>query len=386
VLAGAAVSYLAGWTFGTRELAALALVLALSVPLALAGVMLAARGSFVLTRRLPVHAIAGSTLRASVSVEPPPAFASCRLVERCPGLGDPAAGLVRDGTALTGTWLVGDPARGRYQLAPELVLEDPLGLVRAHVVLDRSGLVRVEPRLVELGPAYSPAISRRDGMRRAFAANAGDGLAGVRDHEFGESLRRVHWRTTARRGRLTVREVEEHPREDMLVLLDASRRLTGGGRVPAFECAVRAAGSLAVHAARSGIVVAFESTGDVAARVVVPSGGCDSGLLDALCAVEADGATPLAAALRRATASSLAVVTSDLGPAVVEQLRALRARHRAVTAVAVDQASWSGEPSAFAGAVAALARAGVEVVVLGRDDELAGALAPLVGRSVAHVV
>jgi uncharacterized protein (DUF58 family) len=383
VLAGALIAYLAGWAFGTRELAALAFALALSLPVALVTVARARRSEMKLVRRLPARTTEGQALHASVSIEPGLRLASARLVERCAGLGDRTASLRHAPGGLVGAWSVAHPARGRYHLTPELVLEDALGLVRSRVSLDAPGLVRVEPLLVELGSPRSLAFADRDGRRNAVAASAGDELAGVRDHEVGESLRRVHWRTTARRGRLTVRELEDRPREELLVLLDAASQGPREGRSPAFECAVRAAGSLAVHAARSGISVSFQSVGRHRVHVAVTSGASISSLLDALCSVEADGPSPLPAVLARATGSRLCVVTSDLGPEVVERLRARRARRRPVAVVAVDAASWLGERGSLDPAAGALARAGVEVVVVGRDDDLATRLAPLAARGVA---
>ncbi len=76
-------------------------------------------------------------------------------------------------------------------------------------------------------------------------------------------------------------------------------------------------------------------------------------------------------------------MTSDLGPAVVERLRVLHARRRPVAVVAVDAASWSGDVAALDASVGALVRAGVEVVVVGRDDDLGLRLAPLAARGVA---
>jgi uncharacterized protein (DUF58 family) len=384
VIAGAALSYLVGWAFGTRELAALALALALAVGLAFASVWSARRDPRSMSRRLPPRALAGRPLQASVVVEPPPRLVSVTLVERCRGLGDPSSLLRPVEQRLEGAWRVERPARGRYQLEPELVLEDVLGLVRTRVQLPSFGRVRVEPELVELGAPRALAFAQRDGTRHAFASNAGDGLAGVRDHEVGESLRRVHWRTTARRGRLTVRELEDHPLEELHVLLDAAAQPSAGGaRSPAFERAVQVAGSLALHAARCGIAVSFESHGRHALRVAVAS-GTSAGLLDALCTVEADGTSPLALQLAGISGSRICVVTSDLGPDVVERLRGLRARRRGVAVVALDAGAWSGGAGALDAPAAALARAGVAVVGVGRDDDIASRLAPLVASGVAR--
>ena len=51
-----------------------------------------------------------------------------------------------------------------------------------------------------------------------------------------------------------MRELEDHPREELHVLLDAVRQgADDGTRSLAFERAVQAAGSLALHAARCGV-------------------------------------------------------------------------------------------------------------------------------------
>src|SRR5262249_11556761 len=69
-------------------------------------------------------------------------------------------------------------------------------------------------------------------------------LHSVREYEQGESLRKVHWRSTARRGQLMVKELEDAPRDEVAVLLDAVE--------PAFDVAVRAAGSiLGAHVRRN---------------------------------------------------------------------------------------------------------------------------------------
>jgi uncharacterized protein (DUF58 family) len=376
VLAGAAIAYLAGWLFGTRELAALAVALGLSLPLALLVVSRASRASYTLARQLPVRAIAGQPIAASLIVEPGSSLVAATLVERCAGLGDPTAVLRRAGRALVGEWSIAEPPRGRYPLAPELVLEDALGLARARVPLARSGLLRVEPLLVELVAPRARTRNERDGVRNAFAATSGDGIAGVRDHEVGESLRRVHWRTSARRGRLTVREPEEHPREQLSIVLDAG---AGNAAGEPFERAVRAAGSLALQAAHSGVSVTFESTGRLATRLDVRSTGASSALIDALCSVAPDGATPIAELLAGIPGSRLCLVSSDLGPPLVERVRALRTRRRSLSVVAIEAI-----PSeAFEAAAAELERAGVEVVVVRHDDDLARRLARLADAGVA---
>jgi uncharacterized protein (DUF58 family) len=51
----------------------------------------------------------------------------------------------------------------------------------------------------------------------------------------------VHWRTTARRGELMVKELEDMPHDEVAVLLDADGRAVVG---QSFDVQVRAAGSI----------------------------------------------------------------------------------------------------------------------------------------------
>ena len=114
------------------------------------------------------------------------------------------------------------------------VLEDPFGLERAQVDLRRR---RRRPRLPAARRARPPLLrDRASRARRAAgcccASPSGFDLHSVRDYEQGESLRRVHWRSTAQaRAQLMVKELEDAPRDEVAVVLDATRT----GRRPAAE-------------------------------------------------------------------------------------------------------------------------------------------------------
>src|SRR5205085_12338160 len=79
---------------------------------------------------------------------------------------------------------------------------------------------------------------QRGARRPLLRRPAGFDLHSVREQAEGESLRAVHWPSTARRGRLMVKELEDAPRDELAVLLDCA----GAGE--AFEVAVRCAGSV----------------------------------------------------------------------------------------------------------------------------------------------
>ena len=111
----------------------------------------------------------------------------------------------------------------------------------------------------------------QDGRRLLLRRPSGFDLHSVREYEQGESLRKVHWRSTARRGQLMVKELEDAPRDEIAVLLDADasavverqlRRAGARGRVdPA-----RARGARPPCRARRQLGGAAERAGHLARR------------------------------------------------------------------------------------------------------------------------
>ena len=134
-----------------------------------------------------------------------------------------------------------------------LLVDDPLGLSRLELPVPAAGAVLVRPRVPQLGLLFSDAGSRGDGGRRQPVRRP-SGLEphGVREYVEGEPLRAVHWATSARRGQLMVRELEDAPRDSVAVLLDVERSsIAGPPGDSSLDDAVRAAAGLVrAHAAR----------------------------------------------------------------------------------------------------------------------------------------
>src|SRR5439155_4188029 len=131
-----------------------------------------------------------------------------------------------------------------------VAIEDPFGLDRIEQPLSAPGALLIYPRLVELDRLFSESGRLgRDGRRLLLRRPAGFDLHSVREYERGESLRKVHWRSTAKRGQLMVKELEDSPRDDVAVVLDADPAAVVG---ESFEVQVRAAGSILLAHARRG--------------------------------------------------------------------------------------------------------------------------------------
>ena len=179
------------------------------------------------------------------------------------------------------------------------VLEDPFGLARAEVAARPGGRAArlPAPRRRSTGSSRESGAQRAGRPPAAAAAAAGFDLHSVRDYEQGESLRKVHWPTTARRGQLMVKELEDAPRDEVAVLLDAGERR----RAPdsSFDVQVRAAGSILRAHARRGRRAALAST-RAASGAASPRSTATGARARAARAAEPDGAEPVGASWREA--------------------------------------------------------------------------------------
>jgi uncharacterized protein (DUF58 family) len=143
--------------------------------------------------------------------------------------------LPRGGTA-TLTYRIHGERRGRHALGPlRLRLVDPFGLVERSAVGTDTATLLVVPRVRPLG-AGGPAGGHGgggEGSRRTIAAHGEDDVS-TREYRYGDDLRKVHWRATARTGELMVR-LEERPwRAQATLLLDTRARahLLAGRHAP----------------------------------------------------------------------------------------------------------------------------------------------------------
>jgi uncharacterized protein (DUF58 family) len=374
--------YLVAWAFGSKAL----------YPLGV-GLVVVALAAWLWMRlaRLPVRLIhsgrsrdhfEGDDVSVRVEVEltrggvPPAAVV---LNERISKLGDRITRLEGSGARRSGDYLLASLPRGRYELQEvSAVLEDPFGLARAQVELDASSTILVYPRLVELDRLFSgTGASLPEGRRLLMRQTSGFDLHSVRDYQQGESLRRVHWRSTAKRSRLMVKELEDAPRDEVAVLLDAR-----AGTLPAtFDLQVRAAGSiLFAHASRNRRAVLVVNGERQESVQTTSSEGDRRRALELLAAAEPDGSRAAEALLVDEGgpvlgALELVVVTATLTGGLVDRLVGRRMGHRHVSLVYADGAELP-QPGLLQ-----LQASGVPVAVVREGDDL---VAVLGGRPLAE--
>jgi uncharacterized protein (DUF58 family) len=133
---------------------------------------------------------------------------------------------------------------------------DPLGLAVRHAVTTGAEQLYVHPRVVMLTGADAGLLRDLEGGSTRDLSDADLAFHALRDYVVGDDRRSIHWRTTARRGVLTVKQYEDTRRTQTAVALCTDARdygRAGGAGGPGqqpdaeLELAVGVVASLGVH-------------------------------------------------------------------------------------------------------------------------------------------
>ncbi|HXD61488.1 MAG TPA: DUF58 domain-containing protein [Lacisediminihabitans sp.] len=164
------------------------------------------------------------------------------------------------------------PRRGIVDIGPLVIeLSDPFALARSEVTIGETQRTIVIPD-VETLPASGLSVTADDGAAHVhrFRALGGDDDAMTRTYRAGDALRRVHWRASAHRGELMVREEEQRSHAEARIVLDTTRRGYLDQRTSPqpheaqsdrFEWALRITATIALHLEQRGFVVQLLETG-----------------------------------------------------------------------------------------------------------------------------
>jgi uncharacterized protein (DUF58 family) len=246
--------------------------------------------------------------------------------------------------------------RGRFPLGPlSIRLTDPFGMCELNRSFSARDHLIVTPVVhplssITLGGEWS---GNGESHARSVAAAGEDDVA-AREYRHGDDLRRVHWRSTARRGELMVRR-EEQPWQSRCTLILDTRAIAhrGDGPGSSFEWAVSAAASVSLHLAQAGFAVrlltdtgaAVSSAAHDPANVGTDFEGM---LLDTLAIVTLSAGETLTRgveAFRRSGSDGLLVaVLGSMASADTEELTRLRHGTTSALAFLIDTPSWVFRP------------------------------------------
>ncbi|MGD9798345.1 MAG: DUF58 domain-containing protein [Acidimicrobiia bacterium] len=164
-------------------------------------------------------------------------------------------------TAVDAQYAIDTSHRGIVRIGPlSAVVSDPFGLARAASDVVGTVELTVLPALDAVAPLpHTSGDDPHDGTDHPSAVIAkGDEFYALRPYVVGDDLRRVHWKTTARRDELVVRQ--DHPpwQARSTILLETRH----AAHTPeSFERAVSAAASVAAACATAGHLVRLVTTG-----------------------------------------------------------------------------------------------------------------------------
>ena len=134
---------------------------------------------------------------------------------------------------------------------------DALGLVRRSVRWSEPVELFVHPPTVRLRPSAAGLVRDLEGEVTKAITNNDLAFHALRPYEPGDDRRYVHWRTTARTGRLMVRQFNETRRSQLVLLHYAEQR--GYASEAEFELGVSVLASIAQQVLRDGTKVRIAS-------------------------------------------------------------------------------------------------------------------------------
>ncbi len=288
-------------------------------------------------------------------------------------------------------WAIEAPCRrrGLYEFGPARVSgTDPFGLFRCHRRLGPVRSILVYPQTFDLTGLSLPAGQYLGGDRRRVGWHqTTPHVSGVRDYHPGDSVRHVHWRSTAHSGRLMVKEFDVEPVADAWIFLDLDAKVQRGtGDESTEEYGVTIAASLARHFLTQGRSVGLVAIGSEHQIVSADRGQRQlTKILEDLAVVRANGDVPIAEVLasesdRCTRNSAIVVVSPSIDDRWPEVLRGLRDRG-IETAAVVLEANTFGEAGNSLLLVGVLASCGVPSSLVKRGDDISQALTLGSGRN-----
>lgn len=116
------------------------------------------------------------------------------------------------------------PCRGIYAVGPAMMRTSfPMGLITHAVHFENASTLVVHPRLGTLTSnwthATAPIPSGVGSFHRRHSQSEGE-YHSLRDYRPGDSRRWIHWRTSTKRRKLTVRQFERRHNHDLMIVLE----------------------------------------------------------------------------------------------------------------------------------------------------------------------
>ncbi|MEU1971666.1 DUF58 domain-containing protein [Microbacterium sp. NPDC019599] len=157
--------------------------------------------------------------------------------------------LLRPGHMIAQPLEIPDLPRGIVTVGPATtVRSDPLGLLRREHSFEEVHELYVHPRTTDVPSTSAGLIRDLEGNPTRRLVDADMSFHAIREYAPGDSQRQIHWKSTAKTGRLMVRQYEESRRSRMAVVLAIAEAEYADA--DEFELAVSSAASVGLRAVR----------------------------------------------------------------------------------------------------------------------------------------
>lgn len=299
------------------------------------------------------------------------------------------------------TYRIEAASRGEYAIGPlDAVISDPFGLARLRTSATGPSTLLIHPRVEKL------SLPRDMGERRSASASAlrqptgprGEDFYTLREFAEGDELRKIHWPSTAKRGKPMIRQEETPWHMRATILLDDRRGIhEGEGAHSSFEQAVQGAASVVDLYHRSGYgfrLAAAHGDGIPSGKGAHHYNRCldflavvqlrgprtqeDESLLSRLSEIETRGGGE----------ETLVVLTGSLDALAANALARCKHLYKQIVVAswpahrfgsASTKSRWAGE-SEVVNLTTVLARSGIRVLTVGPGERLSSAWSTTSGR------
>ncbi len=304
-----------------------------------------------------------------------------------PALGSGLRGSER---VVTISYAVRGMKRGIHSIGPLSVRStDPFGLAHRRTLFGERTPVTVAPAIVDL-PPLTDFAGEAGGTLHTTTNQFGQGADNLiaRPYVPGDSMRRIHWRATAHRDELMVRQEEQESTPEATVVLDrgavrwAPESMFAPGADPGFETAVSACVSAVARLVHDGYAVeVLDTEGTVLAERI---DGGDMTEVEAmlthfatLTAKRDDGLGRVGRLFSGVTTGPLVLIVGHLDPADIELIATVP--HHSTLPIVLAVAP-------VGNALDRAAEVGWHVGTIDPDSDLAFVWGSAVGRGLSHAI
>lgn len=282
--------------------------------------------------------------------------------------------------------------RGEYRVGPLMITSSyPLGISTAKKEMTDSDIpFLVYPEVFDIAalPLISASTAPMSGVEAASKAGGTEEFFGTREYRQGDSLRYIHWPSTARHSQMIVKEFEVRSCVQVTIVIDLQKGSDiGAGKETTLEYAVKIAASTAKYSLDRGHAAQLVCFGET--EHIVPAAGGHfqlARILETLAKVRADGSISYAQAVNRASElmreGEIAILIFSesrlRGPDLVYSFNLLKARRIRTMCVMLDDASFSTHPEGegHSNSPRVIMADGMENYRISRGDSLRGVFAP----------